>query len=260
MTEQRFFLLAQLVDGVAEGDQRRFSAELLDDVFLRLGDDHRLAERPRALADDGLDLDRAREADADETVGQDLIVAHQRVLARLTRAAGHAADERDAGGAVVEEFQELIQRRGERVAEANEGAGFRAEGGALQDRFRLPVLLAEVERMEAHAGRFADQQRDAGGALDFPFGADDALGGAAGGNLRIQLEPEFFDDGLGLVAVMGGEEDKQHVRLDGARLGEVDQLIDRRFGRLSFSDGGEEAHGAVHVTARRIFRQRLGRR
>src|SRR5207248_2425097 len=87
--------------------QRRLAAELLDHIFFALGDDPWLPDRFAALADDGLHADRAAEADANHAVVVHAIVADQRVLARLSRAAGHATDQRRVWRNLIEHLHEM---------------------------------------------------------------------------------------------------------------------------------------------------------
>src|SRR5438094_1572 len=71
-----------------------------------------------------------------------LIVADEAVLAGLARRAGHPADERDAGRELAHRGKELVERRGERIAEADDRARLGAVGDALAQRVGVGEHLA----------------------------------------------------------------------------------------------------------------------
>ena len=63
---------AQAFEELLEHLDRRPAVELPDEVAVALGDEHRLADRPAALRDDGVHLDVAAQRDADQAGAVDV--------------------------------------------------------------------------------------------------------------------------------------------------------------------------------------------
>ena len=214
----------------------------------------RPADRPAALADDRLDRDRAAEADADHAAAVSLVVAEQHVLAGrprrrwpFRRSAARPgpvsliASSNCAMGVVKGSPKPTTAR----VSGPSPSFSFRISGSV--STCRQSDSAVDVKRMDANARHLAHQHRQARLALDLPVAADDALGGAADQRLRVQLEPEVFHERLGLVAMVGGEENEDHVGLQTAIPGGPadlgNDLLDGLGCGSILTDSGMESHG-----------------
>jgi NAD(P)-dependent dehydrogenase (short-subunit alcohol dehydrogenase family) len=99
---------------LAQPDQGRAPAELVDHVALGAGDDVGVADGTAALGDQRMDLGR-RQVDADRTRGEHPVVEKQPALPGCERGAGHAAHDHRAGCLVVQVSQQAVGRERVRV-------------------------------------------------------------------------------------------------------------------------------------------------
>jgi hypothetical protein len=180
------------------------------------------SDRTAPLRNHRLDPHRARDADPDHAVVQDLVVEEEPVPARLRRAAGLAAEQRNAGQVAMERVEQLALRRGERVGKrqnrARLGAAFHGadadpprQASFVAEKLR-PVLQRHEERRQRHAGQGAGEQRNAGLALDLVAVAQHAFGGTAEQHARPERFADLPRDLAGVVGVVPGKEHERQIR------------------------------------------------
>src|SRR5665213_95318 len=230
--QQLLLVVAHRGNDIPQRLHRGTAAKLLDDVIMRFGDDERLADRPAALADDGLDFDGAAETDADEAFVEGFIVAHQHVHPGVAPAAGHPADERQARRRRFQRGQKWIERRGERIAKPDQRPRFLPDTqpvlqlGGIFNRLAPRRPTGDMKWMHAHARKRPGQHRDPRKLLDFPHIADHALGTATDGALRIELQPDPLDNPRRRVAVVLGEKHKRDIDISRRLAHLPDRLLD----------------------------------
>ena len=164
--------------------ERRHTAELDDQVLLRLGDHKRPSDRAAALRDD---RPHPNAPPHDHAHGSGVVgprAGHERVRAGLPAAAGHPADDRHARMVLLHPLHKRVDWKRERIGQEHEGRVGRplageplGPAGKAAPLGRLHVF--ERYRLEPRS-RQAGQPHDHGRpGLVFPVAGQNALGRGA---------------------------------------------------------------------------------
>ena len=205
---------------------RRAAVELADQVLVRHRDEHRLADRPAALRDDGVELDVAGQRERHAARVVDLVAEIQRRAADLARAAREAAD--------------LRRERIDAVEAADERLGLEAVGIGEQQERRLLIRRhpqrvfpdarfgehrrhlrgVEVRALELHARQQRAGQRQARPVFDLAAAADHAAGATAEQEGALELAQQQLRDCVEARRMVGADEDEQQIGFLAAEAGE----------------------------------------
>jgi hypothetical protein len=123
------------------------AVELEDHVALAARDEHRLADRPAALRDDGVDHHVAVERHADEAATMHLVVQIERVLTRPAAAAGETAHQHRVGMCGVDGVEQRFHVDAEGIRQQDQ---LRRLSGQRRGRG-----AGAHERRERHVGQAA---------------------------------------------------------------------------------------------------------
>jgi hypothetical protein len=179
LLEQHTLLVRRARGQLPQSLECRSSGERADEVLVRVGHDVRVADRPAALGDDGMDAG-TREHDAHRAAVDDGVVDDQPVASRRACRGCHPADHREARPVGVESSQQPVDREGERVGEQHERRVVSVEIAPADDRVSVGRLLEiEVQRRDVRVGQARGEQRERGPVFDLVTRADDGDHGHA---------------------------------------------------------------------------------
>ena len=235
----------ELLEHLAEDLERGAAAELADDVLLGLGDDHGVADRPAALADDRPDRDRAAEQHGHGAVVKRLAVEHELVGPGDLAAAGHAADHPQAADLAVDQLEEIVGRN-ENGSPRRSSDGLLGVSRSSAQASRRLARLVQPERLGSSTPGQRDRPDGQGRrALDLPVLADDRLAGAAQDMAGQPLLLEAGGDPAELVGMMHGREDqvRSAVSPPSPASSCLEDLLERGVGGPRGGEGRDALHG-----------------
>lgn len=185
--DHRALFVRELGHDLLELGQRGGARQLVQDVVLGLGDGHRRADRPGALADQRRGHDRTAEQHADRARVDDLAVGEEPRGAAPALAGGQAADDRQARQDLTGPLDEGVHREAVGVGEQDgddvvvPGLGHADHGEALcaVRLFAGELQGLQPERLDARLGQPRRPRADRAGVLDAVVAADHAGSAAA---------------------------------------------------------------------------------
>ncbi len=216
------FIAAELSEHRLQTMQGGDSAEFLNYVVLRLRDDEAVADRATALRNDGANRDVAGQGDPDQSVGVHVIVEEQAILAEILTTPGQSTQCTGAGVVLLEDGQYVLHGCGEGIGKEHHN------GGGVSDVVHLrPITQRELimdartrkpQRMGDHSRQMCCPESGCRSRFDFPSCGDDSLACAADQGGWGQYSTDGRCEGLGLVGMLGRNEEESHVNSRRAQL------------------------------------------
>ena len=225
VTGEQAVALVEPVVQVAQHVERRPAVERADDVALAAGDEHRLADRPAALRDDGVDRDVARQRHADQ---RRRAARGCRGTARCRPAARPPLAMPPILLAVrvgeVEAAHEALGIEGERVGQDDEVRGSPAStpsSARQRDASAVGLGSDSLSRWNGWMvtpGRIAAVSDTPGSLLDLAAAADHAAGRAAEQLPAAELRRDQRRHALEACRVVRRDEGDDQIRRGAAEL------------------------------------------
>ena len=211
--EQVAIALVERLEQISQDGERRLAIELVGDVPFAARYQHRPADGPAPLGDDGVDGEISRKSDADRTAPERFVAEEQPVLTGRSAAAREPADLGHPRIGGVERADELGSVEGERIGEEQQVRPFRANPEGL------PQLLGRAGGQFLHAkGLQVDPGQGCGGqrqrrlALHLVAVADDAECRAAEDQAPGKLALDQLAEADVGGPVMGRDEGGDEIR------------------------------------------------
>ena len=190
----------------------RLSAQLVNQISLRLGDDESFADRATALGNHGSHRHRAGQLNTDESSVEHLIVSQETIFARSTPSSDQTPHGLSVGIPVVQDRQHIGKRCAEWIGQENERGvlGMRSRPSCYLDLIlHLGERRSQGEDSDLRKARSPEGQ--CCGGFQFFFSRDNPLPRTAKARACLQLFPDHRRNHPGIARVMRREEDKSEI-------------------------------------------------